>query len=114
MSTALVQALEELARESATVGAGPDPDTEVWKEYGRRREAIFLQLRAMKLPTAPAETERAARLMQDILRHDAAVMERIKAKIAGLREEFAELARMRRALNSYGRPPRAPLFDGCA
>jgi Flagellar protein FliT len=114
MSTALVQELEQLLRETGILLACPDPDFETWKEYGARRAAIFARLQEMDFQGEGEVTKRVSVLLHEILAQDAILMERAEAQLTHLREILSTLAASRRALRGYAPSLPAPLFERCA
>lgn len=101
MNKTAVQKLEELLNETRRFLSFPDPDPEMWQEYGARREAIFAHLSDMVLQGTEEERAPAARLIEEILQLDAALKEKLKASLQSLQGDMALLTRGHRALKGY-------------
>jgi hypothetical protein len=93
--------LEQLLQETKTLLADADFAPSAWEAYEAQRTTIFVRLQGLPLPTDEEESAAVSALIQEILAHDAILIQKAQARLVSLRAELTALAVSRRALQSY-------------
>jgi hypothetical protein len=93
-------------RETENLLAGPEPETEVWEAYGRRRERAFEQLQSETGLAADHGGERARlrELIEAILERDRLLMVRLELYLARCRKGLSTVPKVQQALRGYFPP----------
>lgn len=109
--TPLAEKLEELLNEIREMLENPDPDAEAWQKYGERREAIFCEIAEMDFEREENKGPSVVSLLEEILKQDKVVAEKLKKKLQSLKEEISALAEAHRAMKGYALSEPAILFE---
>jgi hypothetical protein len=94
----MVKDLEKLLNESRELVASPDPDFEQLREWSARRAALFARLQEADAQVAEQDRPEAVRLIEELLKEDAAVECALRERLERLGRQLAALGNMRRGL----------------
>jgi hypothetical protein len=106
MDGAFLNELSDLLHETENLLASPEPESQTWEDYGRRRQQAFERLESETAVAADDNGERARlrELIEAILERDRLLMLRLELYLARCRRGLSTLPRTQQALRGYFPP----------
>jgi len=103
MDNTFLNELTDLLHETENLLAGPEPETQTWEDYGRRRQQAFERLESETPVAADGTGERARvrELIEAILERDRLLMLRLELYLARCRRGLAAVPKTQQALKGY-------------
>jgi hypothetical protein len=94
----MLQDLEKLLSQSRELLASPERNFEQLQEWSARRATLFAKLQEADAPVAEQDRPEAVRLIEELLKEDAAVEAILEEQLGRLGRQLVAVGNMRRAL----------------
>jgi hypothetical protein len=106
MDSGFLNELTDLLHETENLLASPEPETQMWEDYGRRRQQAFdrMQSEAALAADDGGERARLRELIEAILERDRLLMLRLELYLARCRRGLSSVPKAQQALKGYFPP----------